>query len=98
MVTPVILPAIGDARNTAVFAMSAIIGISLSMVSLANLTIKSATSGPPDSIASLKGLESGEPAERIFTTRTPEGPSSAARLHDSDSMAQQAGPKPPTIA
>jgi hypothetical protein len=46
-------------------------------------------------MAFLNTTESGEPAERIQTTLTPFGPSSAARFLENPSMALHAGPKPP---
>ncbi|MNL20806.1 hypothetical protein D3C87_1420700 [compost metagenome] len=96
MVTPVILPERSEARNTATLAMSFIMGSFLSMVSSSSFLIKSATSAPPLARASTNGLESGDPADLMFTTRTPCGPSSVARSLEKPSSAQQAGPKPPT--
>jgi hypothetical protein len=96
-VTPVILPARSDARKTAALAMSFIMGNSFSMVSFLSRAKNSFPSSPPCAAASRKGRESGEPADRMLTTRTPCDPSSAARFLENASIAQQAGPNPPTI-
>src|SRR4029453_462568 len=44
----------------------------------------------------VSGIDSGDPAERKQTTRTPWGPSSAASCLDKLSSAAQAVPTPPT--
>jgi hypothetical protein len=59
--------------------------------------VKAVTLSPPCSIASLNTRESGDPADLMLTTRTPKGPSSDARFREKPSMAQQAGPNPPTF-
>ncbi len=93
IVTPVMLFARSDARNTAVLAMSSMDGSFFNIVSFSMpRTIRPISSGYR-SIASRNTRESGEPADRMFTTRTPYVPSSDARFRENDSMAAQAGRK-----